>query len=241
MSDHPNAPDAPQPPLPMQNRAYDPVPSQPQPAPHATPPHAPREAARQSYSGQRLSETEFVEAYSICGIIERDIRKSGSFYEARENYAFAFAKGKKISPDQAMDVLGDIFKARFGHSMNQTREAILKRDTSTRPDQAHAYAQQVGDLIRQGDTMPFYKAYDTAAQNMARDHDISQNRAKDLMKETYAATHGKTLYEDGKKLEEHYHAPVAQAQKAQKSLAKAEAKIAQNHENTQSPHQRIKP
>ena len=229
MSDHPNAPDAPQPPLHTQDRPHDPMASHPhQPTPHAATPHDPRAAARQSYSGQRLTDTEFEDAYAISGIIERDIRKSGSFYEARENYAFAFAKGKKISPDQAMDVLGDIFKARFGHSMNQTREAILKRDTSTRPDQADAYAQQVGDLIRQGDTMPFYKAYDKAAQNMAHAHDISQNRAKDLMQETYAATHGKTLYEAGKELEEQYHAPVAEAQKARKTLQKSQAKIAQN-------------
>ena len=57
----------------------------------------PKQAARQSYTGQRMTKAEFEDAWAIAGILGREIKKSGSFYEARENYGFAFAKGKKIA------------------------------------------------------------------------------------------------------------------------------------------------
>ena len=178
-------------------------------------PQDPRAAARQSYAGQHMTQGEFDDAYAITGIIAREIQKSGSFYEARENYAFAYSKGKKISPDQAQEMIADVFTARHGQSMNQMREAMLEREKTVGVEQAAPYAQKVGPLIQDGDTMPFYQAYDRAAVEMAQTHGITETRAKSLMKDAHGdRDDGRTLYDMGKELEEAYHRPVAEAASA---------------------------
>ena len=55
-------------------------------------PENPRETALQSYSGRRLSGSEFEDVYAITGIIARDIERTGSFFEVRKGYAFAYSR-----------------------------------------------------------------------------------------------------------------------------------------------------
>lgn len=184
----------------------------------------PRNAARQSHTGQRLTEAEFKDAYAIVGVIDRDIRKTGSFYETRENYAFAYSKGKKISPDQAQGILNDIYKARFGQSMNQTREALNSQATKVTAEDAAPYAQKVGQLIQEGETMPFYKALDQAAGEMSQTLSITEKHAKALMKEAHAAQTDKPLYDVGKELEAAYHVPAMAKKQAQKPESQARLK-----------------
>lgn len=174
-----------------------------------------RQTARQSQTGQRLTQAEFDDAYAISGIVNREIQKTGSFYEARENFAFAYAKGKKISPDQAQGVLNDIYKARYGQSMNQTREALIAQDQKVTAAVAAPYTAKVGELIQQGETMPFYKAQDQVAGEMARTLGITEKRAKSLMKEDSVARFDKDLFDMGKELEAAYHEPVQEAKVAQ--------------------------
>ena len=177
----------------------------------------PKQTARQSYTGQRMTKAEFEDAWAIAGILGREIKKSGSFYEARENYGFAFAKGKKIGPERAQDMLGDIFKARHGQTMNQMREGLIQREKTINPSaeaQALHHANKIEGLIRDGDTQPYYKALDQAAGAMADQHGITELSAKRMMKDAYAASEGKELSDIGKELEAAYHTPVAETQKA---------------------------
>ena len=188
-----------------------------------------------SYTAARLLDGEMEDAKAICGIIARDIRKTGSFFEARENYAFAYSKGKKINPDQAQSVLNDIFKAQHGQSMNQMREALIAKDQTVMPDQALPYVQQITSLIQAGDTMPFYKALDQAAGEMANDLGITQKRAKTLMSDAHAQSQGRKLYDVGKELEATYHTPVAEAQKARRALDRANQAVGRSRQMKASP------
>ena len=172
-------------------------------------PENPRETALQSYSGQRMTNAEFEDAYAICGIIAREIKRSGSFFEARENYAFSFSKGKKISTEQAQDALGDVFKARHGQTMNEMREAVIAQDQKVTAKMAAPYAEKVGQLIQEGETMPYYKALDQSSAEMAGAHGMTQNHAKSLMKEAKG-----DLYDLGKELQAAYHEPAVAARKA---------------------------
>lgn len=197
-----------------------------------TAPQNPREAARQSYSGQRMTSAEFEDAYAVAGIIAREIQKSGSFFEARENYAFAFSKGKKISAEQAKDALGDIFTERYGQSMNQMRETLIAQNLQASPEMAAPYAAKVSQLITDGETMPLYKAVDQSSAEIAQTHGMTQNHAKTMMKEAQG-----DLYDLGKELEAAYHAPVIAARKAQPQQApqaKRVRKQSQKQRHTQA-------
>lgn len=168
-------------------------------------PENPREAALQSYSGQRMTSTEFEDAYAISGIIAREIKRSGSLFEARENFAFVFSKGKKISSEQAQDALSDVFKARYGQTMNEMREAVIVQDQKVTAKMATPFAAKVGQLIQEGETMPYYKALDQSSAEMAGAHGMTQNHAKALMKEAKG-----DLYDLGKELQPPITSPLWQ-------------------------------
>jgi len=163
---------------------------------------SPKQAARQSYSGQRLSARHFEDVYAITGIIERDITHDASFYQSRENYAFAFSKGLKLTPSQCENIIGDVFKARFGKTMNQMREDYIKRDEEIAQDQALPYAEKLKTLIQDGQS--FYKAQDIIASEMTHALGITSKRSKALMKDAHQQAHGMELYDVSKELEAAY-------------------------------------
>jgi len=193
-----------------------------------------QDVARQSYHGKRMTASELEDAYAIAGILQREIKRSGSFYEARENYAFTYAKGKKQSPDQAQEALADVFATRYGQSMNQMREALLAKEQTVRAEIALPQAEDTLRLIKEGATMPYYKALDQAATDLAERQGITTNRAKSLMGEAYQTAHNTTLYEAGKALEEQHHKPVVEAERA---AYKAE-RSAQSQAPKQQPRMR---
>jgi hypothetical protein len=76
-------------------------------------PENPRETALQSYSGRRLSGSEFEDVYAITGIIARDIERTGSFFEVRKGYAFAYSS-RPLGSDHfgAFGIVGWLWPAR---------------------------------------------------------------------------------------------------------------------------------
>jgi hypothetical protein len=178
-------------------------------------PENPRETALQSYSGRRLSGSEFEDVYAITGIIARDIERTGSFFEVRKGYAFAYSMGKKIDTEQAKDVIGDVFKARYGQTMNEMRETLIANEQKATAKMAAPYAQNVRNLIKDGETMPYYKALDQSSAEMAQAHGITQNRAKALMKEA-----DDQMYDIGKELEAAYNVPVREAARSERQAQK---------------------
>lgn len=172
-------------------------------------------AARNSFSGKSMTEGQLKEALAITNILHAEIHRSGSFIEKLTDYGHAFARNEKFDAMRSEKMLRDVYTAAQGQTMNQTREALIAREEALKETQDPAvmvHANQVERLIQEGPTQPFYKAYDQAAISLAEKLGVTQNGAKLMMKDVYQTAHGRSLYEDGKKLEEAYHKPVREAE-----------------------------
>ncbi|MEO0624690.1 MAG: hypothetical protein AAFU49_12960 [Pseudomonadota bacterium] len=173
------------------------------------------QAARESFSGKTMTETQIRQCLGIAGILNAEIHRSGSFKESLVDYAHAFARNEKFDAQRAEVMIRDIYGADNGETLNQTRERLMATE-ETLPEAARARAltcaETIGQLIEKPPTQPFYQAYDRAAVTLATELKITQTGAKALMKETFEAKHGKELYAHGKELEEVYHKPVREAE-----------------------------
>jgi len=146
-------------------------------------------AARESFSGRLLTDSQFEDAIAITGILEREILKSGSFKEKLADYAFAFARTENFDAGKSETILRDLFKARTGQSMNQLRETLAEREEKLPPQSktlAVDYARAVGPMVRDGDKISFNRAYAHQAQRFAGEIGITDTGAKRLMREEFA-------------------------------------------------------
>lgn len=172
--------------------------------------------ARDSFAGRLLTDTQFNEAMAITGIIETEIKKSGTFREKLGDYAHAFARTEKFDSVKAETTLRDLFKARTGQSMNEMREQLMEREKSladTDPELVKDITRQIGPMIKEGDKMTFYRAYDHQASRLAGELGITNTGAKKLMTETFRQEAGSELYDWGKGLEAKYYRPQIDAEK----------------------------
>ena len=182
--------------------------------------------ARQGFSGKQLTDSQFVEAQAIATILHREIQKSGNFIEKLTDYSHAFARSQRFDAGKAEIAVRDVFRDGYGQTMNQMREKMLAEDDALKrvaKDQALHHARTVPDLIRSGETMPYYQAQDLAAQAFARQHGGTETGAKHLMHKTFEQEEGRDLYAAGKEAEEAHHVPVRQARKAERR-AEAQAR-----------------
>jgi len=123
-------------------------------------------------------------------------------------------------------IIRDQFKSRYGETMNQMREGLADRETGlSRADRDGAvnYAQMIGPLISEGDTMPFYRAFDTVGGALAEKLNITEVGAKKLMKEAFQEAEGRDLYEVSKALEKEHHLPKREAEQAVRQQAKSKS------------------
>ena len=79
-------------------------------------------------------------------------------------------------------------------------------------------------MIQEGETRPFYQAYDAAAVTLAGELGITQSGAKALVKDVFQAHHGRDLYGAGKEIEAAYHRPVREAEIAQRKAEKLQTR-----------------
>ncbi len=187
--------------------------------------------ARNSYTGKMLTDGQFEESWALAGVMERSIRTSGSFVEKLGDYSHAFARAEKFDAIKGEAIIRDIFKERYGLSMNQMREGLLAREVEiddTIREQAIDHAWNLESLIRDGETMPFYKAFDHEAGQMARTFGITQIGAKNIMKKAYEEIEGQDLYKTGKDWEEKYHLPKREADRHAREAAREERQMARS-------------
>jgi len=180
-------------------------------------------AARESFSGKTLTDSQFHEAWAITNILDREIHKTGSFREKLTDYAHAYARSERFDALRGETILRDVFTARFGQSMNQTREGLKAREENlpaTARTLALDHAESIARRIKDGPTQPFYQAYDGAALALGRELQITQSGAKTLMKDIYQTHHERDLYEVGKALEATWHKPVREAEIAARKAEK---------------------
>ncbi|MEL7029899.1 MAG: hypothetical protein AAGL49_12005 [Pseudomonadota bacterium] len=189
-------------------------------------------AARESFWSQQLTRNQLDEAWAISGIIRGEIEKTSSFRDKLTDYAHAYARAEKFDALRGEAILRDIYAARYGQSMNQTREGLMAAEENltreSRAQQAHdvalRHANSIGPMIRDGATQPFYLAYDKAAVALAGELKITQSGAKALMKDVYRTAHDRGLYEAGKEVEEAYHRPVREAELAARKADKLQSR-----------------
>jgi hypothetical protein len=182
--------------------------------------------ARESFSGRLLSDAQFDEGMAITGIVEREIRKSGSFKDKLSDYAYAFARTENFDAGRAETVLRDLFKARTGKTMNQMREELVQREeklTVTQKKVAYDYAVGVGDMIETGTKISFQRAFSHQGQALGGELGITDAGAKRLMREEFKAVENAELYDWGKELEEKFYRPQIEAER-QKAGTKDETR-----------------
>jgi len=183
--------------------------------------------ARQSFTGKNLSDSQFDESWSLSEIMHRGIRKTGSFREKLTDYSHAFARGEKFDAMKGEMIIRDQFKARYSETLNQMREKLKIREgniSQSGHEQALDHARMVESLIRDGETMPFYRAYDHAGGALAEKLNITESGAKALMSDTYSKNEGRELYETGKALEKEFHEPVREAEQQVREAQRANAR-----------------
>lgn len=112
--------------------------------------------AKASFTGKRLTASQFNESWAIAGIIEREIHNSGSFREKLTDCSHAFFRSEKIDSLKGKTIIRDIFKSRTGQTMNQMREGLMEREATLRDigqDQALHHAHSIKGMIEDGDPL----------------------------------------------------------------------------------------
>lgn len=174
--------------------------------------------ARTSFAGKRLTESAYADVEAITGIIDREIVKSGKFQEKLTDYAHAYARTARIDASKAEITIRDIYKAQYGHSMNDRRKQLMSNEerlTDIQRQSALQPAQKVGESIRSGIKVPFYIALDTQATKFSNQLDITENKAKVLMAEAFEQSTGQKFYDHCKALEKQFYTPQIEEEKAQ--------------------------
>lgn len=194
--------------------------------------------ARESFSGRLLTDPQFNEAMAITGILENEIKKSGTFKEKLSDYANAFARTEKFDVMKAETTLRDLFKARTGQSMNQLREALVEKEESlpeTIDERAKDVTRGIRDMIKDGEKMPFHRAYDHQAGLLADEFGITNAGAKRIMTEAFRQNAEGELYEWGKGLEEKYYRPQIEAEKAERQQTREKSTPTRRRTRSRQP------
>jgi hypothetical protein len=165
---------------------------------------------RNGETGNTLTNSQYGEAWAITEIMRDTIQKTGRFADKLTDYTFALSRTERFGQIKGETIVRDLFKERFGQTMNQMREELMERESNL-PDNAHELAldqaKRVEPMIRDGDTMPFYRAYDHAAHTVSEHFYITENAAKSLMKDAFREAEGSELYDAGKAWEKEFHMP----------------------------------
>jgi hypothetical protein len=182
-------------------------------------------SARESFSGRLLTDRQFEEAISITGIIESEIRESGSFKDKLGDYSYAFARSQSFDAVKSETIIRDLFKERTGQTMNQMRESLAEREDAVTDDhRAKAYSQAcaIGDVMEQGVKVTFNRALAHQAQQLAVEIGVTDTCAKRLMREEFAAAEESELMDWGKELDETVYRPQIDAEKSERMAAREE-------------------
>ena len=171
-------------------------------------------------TASRLAEVQFEQSWALAGIVEREIRSKGQFRAKLAAYAGAFAEGEKIEAEQAERIIRTRFKERFQETPNAMLKRLMDREAQVSDEdrgRALDHAERMPALIKDnsGYTRPFYRAYDLAGAMVANELGITEAKAKSLIKETYEEKHGRSFYDEGKKLETQHHIPRVEKQRAE--------------------------
>ena len=172
---------------------------------------------------EALSDSQGSESKALAAILHRAIRKTGSFPQKLTAYSLSFAGTEKFDQMKGETIIRAQFEATYGETMNQMRERLLGNEARlglTAREDALAAARTIEPMICEGQTMPFYLAFDKAGCTLAEKLDITETAAKSLMKSVFQEVEGRDLYETSKALEKTYHEPAREAARQSRDAAK---------------------
>ena len=78
-------------------------------------------------------------------------------------------------------------------------------------------------LIRDGETMPFYRAYDYVGGALSEKLNITETGAKELMTTAHREIEGRELYAFGKALEKKFNVPEREAEQQTREVKRDQA------------------
>ncbi|MEM7210774.1 MAG: hypothetical protein AAF479_02610 [Pseudomonadota bacterium] len=194
------------------------------------PAESPMQAARETFSGKGLTESQFQEAWAITAILNTKIHATGSFRDTLTDYAHAYARDQRFDSLRGETLLRDVYKGRFGETMNQTRETLAASAENlpeTARERALTCAMGISELIQAPPTQPFYKAYDRAATTLATEFKITQRAANTLLTETYHAKVHRDLAADCKEVERLYYKPARDAEQGRDAQTQTQTRSQQ--------------
>jgi hypothetical protein len=182
-------------------------------------------SVRESFSARLLTDRQFSEAIAITGIIETEIRETGSFKEKLGDYSYAFARSQTFDAVKSETIIRDLFKERTGQTMNQMREGLAEQeDKITDDSRAKAYSRAcaIGDVMESGVKVTFHRAYAQEAQQLGAELGVTDACAKRLMREEFASAEGSELVDWGKELDETVYRPQIEAKKSERAAPREE-------------------
>lgn len=178
---------------------------------------------------EALTDSQDFESKALAAIVHRTIRKTGSFPQKLTAYSLSFAGTEKFDQMKGETIVRGQFEATYGQTPNQMRERLLGNEARlglTAREDALAAARTIEPMICEGETMPFYQAFDKAGCALAEKLDVTETGAKSLMKSVFQEVEGRDLYETGKALEKTYHEPVREAARQSREAEKQESAAA---------------
>lgn len=184
--------------------------------------------ARNSFSGNLLTDRQFDDFMAATGMMKRRIEEAGSFIDPLRDLSNAIARNERyITPDKADTIIRDLFKIRYGMTMNNMLEGLIETenklfDSEGKPSlealpDIHYAVEKVSNLVQNGTKMTFHRALSEEAASLASDLGITHFGAKSLIAESVQSTDGRTLSEWGKELDETYYRPQIEAEKKQRA------------------------
>lgn len=187
------------------------------------------EPGREGFSGRLLHDTRYHEGMAITHIVEGEIHYSGMFREKMGDYAFAYSRSQKMDIQRAENIIRDLYKARVGETMNQTRERLMAREEAlTDEDRATGYehAVRIGERVEHGVKIAFSRAYAGEAQAMAQNLGITHNAARKIMAEEFEAAENMPLRDWGKELDAQHFQPQIEAEKEERARNRGQTRTA---------------
>lgn len=189
--------------------------------------------ARMSFSGNLLIDRQFDDVIAVTGIVNRRIHERGSFVNTLNDYSNAVAREEPFNAAKADTIIRDLYKVRFGESMNETRERLMAReealfDRENNPaqaerQQAYQSAISAAELVEHGTKMTFHRALSHEAAQLAQELGITHIGAKKLISESYNEIEGQDLHEFGKTLDDKFYRPQIEAEKRQRQASRSPA------------------
>lgn len=172
---------------------------------------------RNGFHTNYMTDPQFEMFVPMCAMLNREIHKSGSFFELLENLAFVASKNERyINADKAEDILRGLFKDLFGTTPDGLRQTLAKNLEALSDDQkalGYEFAKAALALVEEGDKIPFHRAFAQQAAIMATELSITDYAAKQIMSEQFEAHEEREFYETGKETEDKFYRPQIEAEK----------------------------